>query len=208
MAAANKGKKGRNLGMLVIVGGLLLLSSVAYTIFSRNNAGGGEKPEVEFYGTWKGFQVYRQELRGNASIYYLAFQGGALPLRVPPEKAEAFPGGSAAIRALLLSSSKVYAGFYPENKSYLLLAFPELGRFLANKPFKPVFGILKPANNSKSRVVNPWNVTDDEAGIAIIVGNKDRIEVKNRTIELYCSSSEKCLEGVTKIGLYLLGILR
>jgi len=177
----------RNKSMMLIV--IMLFLTVASAVLSRNDnqPPAPEKPKIEYLGNWKGMSVYGQKTAANTSIYYLELQPGySIVMRADPREAEKVESPpSMLIYSLLYMSPRVYAVFNPDESGNVSLAYAELAKFLANRPFEVVFATTKPYTDEINRTyphMDPFNTTQEEAVVFLKLSNETKIELINRTV--------------------------
>lgn len=199
----------------LILGSVLIFSSIAFAVLSGSQA--PQPPEQNQnlpnnIGSWKGMQIYEKPTSSNQSIYYLEIQPGYnVLMRADPREAEKVSSPpSIFLYSTLYTSQTVYALFDPENASEVNIAYAELAKFLANRPFRFVFGTTSPYQDKFNRTFlsrDPFNTTMNETIIYLKVSNSTSIDLVNRTIIVNGKDRWGLTTATAKLELILLRLI-
>ncbi|MBR9680475.1 MAG: hypothetical protein GOU98_01465 [Candidatus Altiarchaeota archaeon] len=209
----------RKKDMSLLMGGILLLSTVGFAILSgtQNQTYDTDYPtnpsnQPGYAGEWQGVPIYEQKLASNQSIFYIQLTPGYnLLLRADPREAQLVGSPSSSdIYSIVYSSKKVYAIFDPEHSGNVSLAFTELSRFLNNRPFEVIYGTTTEyidESNTTYPNKDPYNTTSDETVIYLKFSNKTNIEMTNRTIIVNGEDTWSMVKAAAKLQLILLRLV-
>ena len=197
---------------VLLLAGLMLFS----VLISVINSGGDQTvvptDEPEYIGSWKGFKIFAENTSANTSIYYLELQPGySILMRADPREAEAVESpSSASLYANIYSSSRVFLLFDPADEGEVGIAYAEMAKFLAGRPFEYIFATTEPYTDEANRTYpfkNPFNTTDEESVIFMKIENDTKIEMVNRTITISGTDIWDLATAAAKVQLIMLRIM-
>ena len=168
--------------------------------------------QPDYIGSWKGMKIYAQNTSANSSIYYVEIQPGySIIMRADPREAEQVPGpDSLLIYANLYSSSRVFMVFDPKDEKEIGIAYAEMAKFLAGRPFDYVFATTEPYTDDANRTYPfraPYNTSSEEAVIFMKISNETRVELVNRTVVVTGEDMWSLATAAAKVQLTMLRLM-
>ena len=197
---------------VLFLAGLMLFSVLISVINSGEDPITAPIDEPDYIGSWKGFKIFEENTSINTSIYYLELQPGySILMRADPREAEAVESPSSpSIYANIYSSSTVFLLFDPIDEGEVGIAYAEMAKFLAGRPFEYVFATTEPYTDEANRTYPfkaPFNTTDDETVIFMRIANDTKIEMENRTITITGEDMWDLATAAAKVQLIMLRIM-
>lgn len=197
---------------VLFLAGLMLFSVLVSVSNTGDDPTTAPIDEPEYIGSWKGFKIFAENTSINTSIYYLELQPGySILMRADPRDAEAVESpSSTSIYTNIYSSSIVFLLFDPIDEGEVGIAYAEMAKFLAGRPFEYVFATTEPYTDSANRTYpfkRPFNTTDDEAIIFMKIANETKIELENRTITITGTDMWDLATAAAKVQLIMLRIM-
>ena len=156
--------------------------------------------------------VYAQKTQANTSIYYLEIQPGySIIMRADPREAEKVESpASMILYSIIYTSSRVYEVFDPEDSEKVGIAYAEMAKFLANRPFELVFATTDRYTDDANRTypsMDPFNTTEDEAVVYLKLSNETKLEYINRTVIVHGTDMWNLTTAGAKLELILLRLI-
>lgn len=198
----------------LLLAALMLFLTVASAILSRDDGTTvpNDRPQLDYVGTWQGMSVYAQKTQANTSIYYLEIQPGYnIIMRADPREAEKVESpASMILYSIIYTSSRVYQVFDPEDSKDVGLAYTEMAKFLANRPFELVFATTEHYVDEINRTypaVDPFNTTEEEAVVYMKISNETKLEYVNRTVIVHGTDIWNLTTAGAKLELILMRLI-